>query len=528
MLSGRGAAQSSFAAAAGLPPHRMLAGAPLARRGPALLRLATRASSADTADAPAASSAAAAPPAADAAAPAPRAPHFDGRARSGDGGAAPAPRAPHFDGRARGGDGRAAPPPAPPSPEALTRNAALVERLRGKLILAPLTKGGNTPFRRLCAGFGMEASVGEMAFARELVKGRSGRELALLRRAPEERLFGVQIATNEIAEGVAAACIAAAAGADFVDLNCGCPIYEATRRGLGAALLRKPAKLARLVAGIIAQIDVPLTVKIRTGVGQDDVNADSLAAALGAAGAAAVTVHGRTMTQRYKRPADWAVIEGAARRAGAPPLIGNGDVLTHYEVARRMGGHGCLAVMVGRGALTKPWLFQEVRDGRAYEPDAADRIGIYRQLVSLMREHFGDDAQGFRKASYFLPFHLGWMSRYRPLPEAVFGELSLRQPLISTRWEGVAAPELGETLEGLGLLERALRCEAAPAHEAIAAALWEAASDAEAAAAVTRLAAERLGAWEEEIARGSRGREGDDRDRPGGKRGRDEGDAVQG
>jgi tRNA-dihydrouridine synthase 3 len=482
----------------------MLAGAPLARRGPALLRLKMRASTADTADAPTASSAAA-----DA--------------------AAPAPRAPHFDGRARGGDGGAAPPPAPPSPEALARNAALVERLRGKLILAPLTKGGNTPFRRLCAAYGMEASVGEMAFARELVKGRSGRELALLRRAPEERLFGVQIATNEIAEGVAAARIAADAGADFVDLNCGCPIYEATRRGLGAALLRKPAKLARLVAGIVAaQIDVPLTVKIRTGVGQDDVNADSLAVALGAAGAAAVTVHGRTMTQRYKRPADWQVIEGAARRAGAPPLIGNGDVLTHYEVARRMGSHGCLAVMVGRGALTKPWLFQEVRDGRSYEPDAADRIGIYRQLVSLMREHFGDDAQGFRKASYFLPFHLGWMARYRPLPEAVFGELSLRQPLISTRWEGVAAPELGETLESLGLLERALRCEAAPAHEAIAAALWEAASDAEAAAAVTRLAADRLGAWEEEIARGSRDREGDDRDRPGGKRGRDEGDAVQG
>ena len=103
----------------------------------------------------------------------------------------------------------------------------------------------------------------------------------------------MQIATNQISEGVRAAQLAAEAGADFLDLNCGCPIYEATRRGLGAALLRKPRKLARLVNGIAAQSPLPLSVKVRLGESADKVNFGEVVALLQQAGAALVTVHGR-------------------------------------------------------------------------------------------------------------------------------------------------------------------------------------------------------------------------------------------
>jgi tRNA-dihydrouridine synthase 3 len=184
------------------------------------------------------------------------------------------------------------------------KNAALAARLAGKLILAPLTRGGNLPFRQLCADFGADAAVSEMVFARSLVgrggngKGASTAEKTRLRRAPNEPCFGVQIATNEIREGGAALRLAHEAGADFASLNVGCPIYEATRRGLGASLLRKPTKLARLVAGLVAESPLPVEVKIRTGPGEASVNAPFVAALLEAAGVAAVTIHGRTMEQR--------------------------------------------------------------------------------------------------------------------------------------------------------------------------------------------------------------------------------------
>ena len=315
-----------------------------------------------------------------------------------------------------------------------------------------------------------------------------------------------------IDEGVKAALMAAEAGADFVDLNCGCPIHEATRRGLGSALLRKPEKLARLVAGISSQIPIPMTVKIRTGQSEGSVNVQKVVEMLTNSGAAAVIVHGRSALQRYKKPADWGLIETVARNTEMLPVIGNGDIFTHYEATRRMNEHGCLAVMVGRGALIKPWIFQEAKDGKELVfNSAADRVGIYRTLVSYMKEHFGDDERGRQKAFYFLPFHLEFFCRHRPLPEEIFGTLSLQQPLISTRWEGVASAELGETLESLPILERLLRCENPSAHQEMAAVLWDATSDAEAVMHLERLAAEKVVLWEEEESHPT-----DDRDREGG------------
>ena len=156
-----------------------------------------------------------------------------------------------------------------------------------------------------------------------------------------EQMFGVQIATNQIEEGVAAAALASQSGARFVDLNCGCPIYDATRRGVGAALLRRPDKLARLATEIAAASQLPITVKIRTGPGSEgSENVLELVQRLAESKAiAAVSIHGRTTQQRYHRPANWAIIEAAAQVArGVDPdlvVVGNGDVLTHYENAAR-------------------------------------------------------------------------------------------------------------------------------------------------------------------------------------------------
>lgn len=160
-------------------------------------------------------------------------------------------------------------------------------------VLAPLTKGGNVAFRRLCAQLGAPCTVSEMALARKLVRGDRV-ELALLRRSPEERLFGVQIAASSPQEAADAAVLAAEHGADFVDLNCGCPKEEATSKHQGAALLRRPGKLLRILRAMVNASPVPVTVKLRVGWSSADELAGRILPAVADSGVSAVFLHGRT------------------------------------------------------------------------------------------------------------------------------------------------------------------------------------------------------------------------------------------
>ncbi|PYQ22969.1 MAG: tRNA dihydrouridine synthase DusB [Acidobacteria bacterium] len=301
----------------------------------------------------------------------------------------------------------------------------------GKLWLAPLTFGGNLPFRRLCVEFGAEVTVGEMAVVYKLLRDRNS-EFALLRSHPDEPLFGAQLAERKpdaLAEG---ARIAAARGARFVDLNCGCPIDAIARHGLGASLLKKPGRLARLVEAMAKAVPVPVTVKLRTGWREGKENVAEVARACEEAGAAAITIHGRTREQRYSKAADWDLIGRVAAERGVP-VVGNGDILTHYEARQRMARSGVTSVMLARGALIKPWLFREIREGRSWLPTPEERFAVIWRFVELLREHFRDDERGRRRALGFLPWHLNFFCRYRPLPEAEFEERSREHPLLQSR-----------------------------------------------------------------------------------------------
>jgi tRNA-dihydrouridine synthase 3 len=300
-----------------------------------------------------------------------------------------------------------------------------------KLWLAPLTFGGNLPFRRLCVELGAEVTVGEMAVVRNLLRGRRG-EFALLRSHADEPFFGVQLADKKpetLAEG---ARLAESRGARFVDLNCGCPIDLITRRGLGASLLRKPGRLARLVDAMTKAVKIPVTVKIRTGWSEAKQNVSDLARACEDAGASAVTIHGRTREQRYSKAADWDLI-GRVAAERTIPVVGNGDILTPYEARDRMQRSGVRSVMLARGALIKPWLFREIREGKTWLPTADERFGVLWRFVELLRDHFQDHERGRARALSFLPWHLDFFSRYRPLPEETYGEPSRAHPLLQSR-----------------------------------------------------------------------------------------------
>jgi tRNA-dihydrouridine synthase 3 len=329
------------------------------------------------------------------------------------------------------------------------------------VVLAPLTVGGNLPFRRLCVDFGATITCSEMAYARELVRG-GRKERALLRHHPSEPCYGVQLATRDPAEAVEAGRIAVDAGARFVDLNCGCPIHEVTRRGLGAALLERPAKLGRIVEAMASALPVPVTVKIRAGWDASSINARTVARVVEEAGAAALTVHGRTREQRYARAADYGLVaEIAAERS--IPVFANGDLLTWYEVEDKVSGTPIAGVMLARGALIKPWLFAEILERRERAPDAAERLAILHRFAGHLREHFGDDDLGRRRAMTFLPWHLSLFHRYRPLPEDPWREAARSHPLLQTRMPH-PPPEP---------LERALASRDDAVHAKLADLLWD-------------------------------------------------------
>jgi tRNA-dihydrouridine synthase 3 len=333
----------------------------------------------------------------------------------------------------------------------------------GRLWLAPLTRGGHLAFRRLCVEFGAEITVGEMVVAWSLLKGR-GSEFALLRSHPEEPLFGAQLADGRPDSLAEAGRLAESRGARFLDLNCGCPIHEITRRGLGASLLRKPSRLGRLVEALRKAVSVPVTVKLRSGWSETRPNAAELARVCEEAGASAIVVHGRSREQRYTRACDWDLIARVASERKVP-VVGNGDILTHYEARERVARSGVAAVMLGRGALIKPWLFREIREGRSWLPSPEERVGVMWRLVEMLRDHFGDGPKGRERMLGFLPWHLGFFSRYRPLPEAQFGEQARLHPLIQTRWP------LGE---GLPPLEALLRDPRPDTHLLLSQALLDA------------------------------------------------------
>lgn len=293
--------------------------------------------------------------------------------------------------------------------------------------MAPMTKGSNLPYRQLCVELGAKITMSEMTVARRLKQRRRG-EFALIRRAPEEPFFGVQLAGNDPDEMAWAAELVAARGADLVDVNLGCPIDHFTRKGLGAALGRQPNRVRRIVEAMRLRVPrVPITVKIRLGWNDASRNHVEVATAAVEAGADAVFVHGRTRQARYTMAADWDAI-GEVAAAVRVPVIGNGDLLFPHDIEAALRRSGCAGVMIARGALIKPWVFREAISGdEDISPEA--RLQIYRRYVTLARAHWGEDEYATVRIREFLLWHLGFWCRYAPRrADGSYPSMQERQP----------------------------------------------------------------------------------------------------
>ncbi|XP_016111574.1 tRNA-dihydrouridine(47) synthase [NAD(P)(+)]-like [Sinocyclocheilus grahami] len=193
---------------------------------------------------------------------------------------------------------------------------------------------------------------------------------------------------------------------DFVDINSGCPIDLVYKKGGGCGLMTRTSKFEQIVRGMNSVLDVPLTVKIRTGVQQNCSIAHKLIPEMKKWGVSLITLHGRSREQRYTKSADWEYIDTCSKLAAPVPLFGNGDILS-YEDAMKARETGVSGIMVARGALIKPWLFTEIKENRHWDISSGERLDILRDFTNYGLEHWGSDTQGVEKTRSFL---LEWLS----------------------------------------------------------------------------------------------------------------------
>lgn len=278
------------------------------------------------------------------------------------------------------------------------------------------------PFRVLARRMGAGAAPTELVSAKGLLYGQSRTARYLTHDPIVETPFWVQIFGGEpdvMAEGAERA---VELGAHIIDINMGCPVKKVTKCGAGSALLTDPMRARAIVEAIVKRTSHPVTVKIRTGWDDHSINCVEMAKALADGGCSAVAMHGRTRAQGYSGKADWSLIARLVEHAPIP-VIGNGDIVTAADAHRMLRETGCAAVMIGRGALGNPWLFQELvcSDDPSTQPFVPPTP---QERWSVIAAHFqqhllfvGDTLQGIRR----FRSHLMWYAH------GLYGAAAFRQ-----------------------------------------------------------------------------------------------------
>ena len=261
--------------------------------------------------------------------------------------------------------------------------------IKGFASLAPMAGVADRAMREICIKHGAAFTVGELTSARGITLGDK-KSAALLSCSESERPFGSQLFGSEPEIMAEAARAALRFDPDFIDINMGCPAPKVAGNGGGSALMREPPLAAEIVKAVVAAVNVPVTVKMRTGWDEEHINAPELAKLCEEAGAAAITVHGRTRPQMYAPGVDYKTI-AAVKKAVSVPVIGNGDVTDGKSAKYMYEATGCDFVSVGRAAEGNPFVFEEINaylSGKSYKPPSLEeRFKVMLEQINLMHRY---------------------------------------------------------------------------------------------------------------------------------------------
>lgn len=280
------------------------------------------------------------------------------------------------------------------------------------LVLAPMAGVTDFPFRMICKELGAGLVFSEMLSVEALVREHR-RTKSMLQTGPAERPVVFQIFGSNPASMAAAAGFVSQSGADFIDINMGCPVPKVLKCGAGSALLRDLPLAREIMAAVVDSSRVPVTVKIRLGWDPKTIVALELARAAESTGIAAITVHGRTKVQGFSGHADWSMIRSVKEAVGIP-VIGNGDVRSARDAKRMMDETGCDGVMIGRAVQGNPWIFREalayLRAGILPPPPTTEEreAVMERHLVDMVR--LAGENVGVRE----MRKHLCWYTKGLP------------------------------------------------------------------------------------------------------------------
>ncbi len=278
--------------------------------------------------------------------------------------------------------------------------------LDNPFFLAPLAGITDAPMRRLCKEQGAALVFSEMVSGKGLWY-KDKNTARLLETYEEERPVAFQIFGHEPEIMAFTAAELSKLPCAAIDINMGCPVPKIVKNGEGSALLKNPDLIYDIVSATVKNTDKPVTVKIRIGWDNNSINAVEVAHAISAAGACAITVHGRTREQYYSGKADWSMI-AAVKRAVDIPVVGNGDVVDAASAMAMMKETGCDFVMVGRGALGNPWIFRELT--AAWKGEELPQPPSGEEKKEMMIRHLEDLAEfkGEYPAVREMRKHVGW------------------------------------------------------------------------------------------------------------------------
>ena len=313
--------------------------------------------------------------------------------------------------------------------------------LSAPVILAPMAGVTDKPFRQLCRRLGAGLAVSEMTSANPRLRG-SLKSQQRLDFSDESGPVGVQIAGHDPQLLADAARYSMDLGAQLIDINMGCPAKKVCNVAAGSALLRDEALVGRILDAVVRAVPVPVTLKIRTGYTREQRNAITVARIAESAGIAAIAVHGRTREDLFEGEAEYDSVAAVKAAIGIPVIV-NGDIDTPEKARQVLEHTGCDAVMIGRAAQGRPWIFREIAHYLATGTllPAASLTEVHDHLLGhLAALHaFYGEHMGVRIARK----HLGWYSRAHP------GHLAFRERVNQTE---TAEEQLRATREYFGAL----------------------------------------------------------------------------